>query len=75
MQGFKISPRGSLQSLSIPALVICGDRDVVRVEHAVEQFRLIAGSQLAILPGTGHMNVTARSEWLVPMINQFLDEA
>jgi hypothetical protein len=30
--------------------------------------------QLAVLPGTDHMKVTARTELLVPMIDKFLDE-
>jgi hypothetical protein len=30
--------------------------------------RLIPGAQLAVLPGTGHMDSIDRVEWLVPMI-------
>jgi hypothetical protein len=29
--------------------------------------------QLAILPGTTHITVVHRAEWLVPMIGEFLD--
>jgi hypothetical protein len=45
----------------------------MRPEHAVEEYRLIPGAQLAVLPGTDHMGLTSRTEWLVPMIERFLD--
>lgn len=34
---------------------------------------LIAHSPLAILPGSVHMTLTARTAWLMPMINDFFD--
>jgi pimeloyl-ACP methyl ester carboxylesterase len=73
MREFKDIPADSIRSLTTPALVVVGDADVVRPEHAVETFRLIPHSQLAVLPGTDHMSVPARTEWLVPMIGRFLD--
>jgi pimeloyl-ACP methyl ester carboxylesterase len=50
-----------------------GDRDVARPEHAVLMFRLIPNSQLVILPDTDHMKIVNRSDWLLPMIKEFLD--
>lgn len=61
-------------SLPVFALVVVGDADVVRPEHAVDTFRLLQKAQLAVLPGTDYMQVTARVDWLVPMIDGFLDE-
>ncbi len=43
-----------LASISSPVLVIIGDRDIVRPEHAVEIYRTVPESQLAIVPGRGH---------------------
>jgi hypothetical protein len=45
----------------------------VRPEHAVATARLLPHARLAILPNTNHLQVTARTEWLVPMIREFLD--
>ncbi len=73
MRNFQDIPRERLQALRAPALVICGDSDVMRPEHAVEEYRLIPHAQLAVLPGTAHMDLTSRTEWLVPMIERFLD--
>ena len=33
----------------------------------------LPSSQLAVLPGTTHVGVIDRAEWLVPMIRAFLD--
>jgi pimeloyl-ACP methyl ester carboxylesterase len=73
MRRFQDIPREQLQAMSAPALVICGDSDVMRPEHAVEEYRLIPHAELAILPGTNHMELTSKTDWLVPMIEQFLD--
>ncbi len=66
-------PDAAIRGITAPALVIVGDADVIRPEHAVEMFRALPHAQLAVLPGTDHMTVTARTEWLVPMISTFLD--
>lgn len=73
MRGFRDVPRDAIRSVAAPALVVLGDSDVVRPEHAVEVFRLLPQARLAVLPGTDHMGVTGRTDWLVPMIEEFLD--
>ena len=50
-----------------------GDHDFVTVAHAALMLHLIPGSQLAVLPGTTHMNVTRRPDYLLPMLASFLD--
>jgi pimeloyl-ACP methyl ester carboxylesterase len=78
-----LSPE-AVQSVRAPALLVFGDSDVVRPEHAVEVFRLLGGgvvgdlvglprSRLAILPGTTHITLVHRAEWLLSMITEFLD--
>lgn len=73
-----------IQAIKTPTLLILGDSDIVRPEHAVEVFRLWGGgvsgdidglpaSQLAILPSTSHTMVVARSNVLLPMIEEFLN--
>jgi len=73
MRDFQDIPDESMRGIQSPALIIAGDLDIVRPEHAVEQYRLIANSRLAILPDTGHMSVMSRSAWLVPMVKSFLE--
>ena len=78
-------PREDIQAIKSPTLIIIGDSDLVRPEHAVEMFRLLGGgvfgdtpaalpnSQLAILPGTSHVGVADRSDLLLSIIPAFLD--
>ena len=75
----------SIRGIKSPTLLIIGDSDLVRPEHAVEMFRLLGGcvfgdtpaglpnSQLAVLPGTSHVSLASRTELLIPIINSFLD--
>jgi pimeloyl-ACP methyl ester carboxylesterase len=73
MRDFKDIPADAIRGITAATLVIVGDADVIRPEHAVETFRLLPHAQLAVLPATDHMKVTARTELLVPMIVGFLD--
>ncbi|HEX6757426.1 MAG TPA: alpha/beta hydrolase [Propionibacteriaceae bacterium] len=75
----------AIRAIKAPTLVIIGDSDLVRPEHAVEMFRLLGGgffgdtpagmpnSQLAILPSTSHVTLVNRAGLLLPMITSFLD--
>jgi pimeloyl-ACP methyl ester carboxylesterase len=81
----------AIRGISAPTLVVVGDSDAVRLEHAVEMFRLLGGgvmgdlegmpaSQLAVLPGTAHFvppgcGVLDRPDWLLAMIRPFLEES
>jgi pimeloyl-ACP methyl ester carboxylesterase len=73
-----------VRSINAPAMLIVGDADIVRPEHVVQMFRLLGGgvpgdlvglprSQLAVLPGTTHVTLIARTNWLLSMIPEFLD--
>lgn len=53
MQSFTDITEEQIRSIKAPAFIIIGDRDVTTPEHAVEMHRLMAHSQLAIIPG-GH---------------------
>jgi pimeloyl-ACP methyl ester carboxylesterase len=75
----------TIRAIQAPTLLIIGDSDLVRPEHAVEMFRLLGGgvfgdtpaglpnSQLAILPGTSHVTVVYRADLLLAMIPAFLN--
>jgi pimeloyl-ACP methyl ester carboxylesterase len=78
-------PSEAIRKIKAPTLLIIGDSDVVRPEHAVEMFRLLGGgvpgdiagrpaSRLAVLPGTTHVTLVQRTDWLLSMIGEFLDE-
>lgn len=61
-----------LGSIGVPVLLAIGDRDFTRIDHAAEMTALIPGAQLAVLPGTTHLEMISRGEWLVPMIQSMV---
>jgi len=73
-----------VKQIQAPIFMAIGDADGVRYEHALELFRAKGGgkmgdlyglpkSRLAILPGTTHIGMMQRTDWLIPMITDFLD--
>jgi pimeloyl-ACP methyl ester carboxylesterase len=88
LEPFAWSPE-DIRGIAAPTLLIIGDSEAIRLEHAVELFRLLGGgvmgdlaglpkSQLAVLPGTTHFippgsGVLDRAGWLLSMIGEFLD--
>lgn len=78
-------PEEDMRSIAAPTLLIIGDSDTVRPEHAVELFRLLGGgvpgditglptSRLAILPGITHGTIIFEgSDQLLAMIESFLE--
>jgi pimeloyl-ACP methyl ester carboxylesterase len=76
-------PDEDIQAMTTPMLLIIGDSDIVRPEHTMRMFRLLGGgvigdlaglpaSQLAVLPGTSHVGLLDRVDWLQSMILEFL---
>ena len=75
----------TIRGIKAPTLLIIGDSDLIRPEHAVEMFRLLGGgvfgdtpaglpdSQLAIVPGASHVSIVSKADLLLAMIPAFLD--
>ena len=61
-----------LAGISVATMLVVGDHDFVRLEHAVQMHALIPGAQLAVLPGATHMGVLRRSDHMVPLAAGFL---
>jgi pimeloyl-ACP methyl ester carboxylesterase len=52
MLAFKDIPDAAIRGIHAPALVIVGDKDVIRPEHALDLSRTLPNARLCILPGT-----------------------
>lgn len=82
MQSFPDIPEQQMKSIKAPSFIIMGDRDVVKLEHAVEMHNLIPESRLAIIPGghgdyIGELTAPQNSAVIaatVSMIDNFLGE-
>jgi pimeloyl-ACP methyl ester carboxylesterase len=83
MLNFKDIPDKQIESIKAPTLIIIGDRDVIKPEHAIEMHRQIANSSLAIIPGVhgeyiGEITTlnsnSKEADFVIPMIEGFLDK-
>ena len=79
-----------VRSISARTMVIVGDADGVKPEHALAMFKLRGGgdeeaaasgvlqqvppARLVILPATSHVGISGESEVLVPLVSEFLDD-
>jgi len=61
-----------LGGITAATLLVFGDHDFIRLEHAVEVHGLIPGAQLAVLPGATHMGVMRRADLILPLVREFL---
>jgi pimeloyl-ACP methyl ester carboxylesterase len=84
-------PAEDISGIAVPSLLIVGDADAVRLEHAVEMFRLLGGgamgdmaglsrARFAVLSGTTHFmppgsGMLDRADRLLEIIPSFLDNA
>jgi pimeloyl-ACP methyl ester carboxylesterase len=62
-----------LKTIKAPVLVMIGDADIVRPEHAVEMFRLIPNAKLGIVSVSDHFAFVQRADWIVAIIKAFLE--
>jgi pimeloyl-ACP methyl ester carboxylesterase len=73
-----------VKKIQAPVFMAIGDVDGVKYDHAIEFFRAKGGakmgdihglpkSRLAIIPATTHIGMMQRTDWLIPMITDFLD--
>jgi pimeloyl-ACP methyl ester carboxylesterase len=82
MRSFRDVPDADVAAVTIPVLVVSGDRDVPTTAHALELSRLFPRARLAILPG-GHGDYLGEAEAATPgdrapeltswLVEQFLD--
>ena len=79
-----------MRSISAKTLVIVGDADGVKLEHALAMFKLRGGgdeeaaasgvlqkvpaARLVVLPAMSHIGLSGELEVLVPMVSAFLDD-
>ena len=61
-----------IRSITAPTLLVIGDRDFVRLEHAGEMLDLVPDCRLAVLPATRHTEVMQRADLLRELVVPFL---
>jgi pimeloyl-ACP methyl ester carboxylesterase len=64
-----------LNSIAAPVLITLGDRDFVRLERAVDTFRLIPNAELAVIPDSGHVALFSEPDKVIPIVKHFLEKS
>ncbi|MFC6099161.1 alpha/beta fold hydrolase [Olivibacter domesticus] len=73
-----------VRKMNVPIFLVIGDSDGIRYEHANDLMRMKGGakmgdfgemssSRMAVLPGTTHIGMMMRTNWWIPMTEDFLD--
>lgn len=63
-----------LASINVPLLIALGDRDFVRLEHAVDVANRIPTAELSVVPDAGHFALMSEPERVLPIIKHFLEK-
>lgn len=63
-----------LASIKAPVLIVVGDHDFVRVEHAAEAFKRIPIAELAVIPDASHFVLFSEQERVIPIVKHFLEK-
>lgn len=61
-----------LGAVRSPVLLLIGDKDFVRIDHAAQMRELIPDARLAVLPGCTHMDLIRRADLVLPLVEDFL---
>jgi pimeloyl-ACP methyl ester carboxylesterase len=64
-----------VQRISAPTLVIVGDDDYIRVDHAEEFSRRVAHGQLAVIPGASHLVPMEKPDLFNHLVLDFLSNS
>jgi len=82
MVNFKDIPDEQIESIKAPTLIIIGDQDIIKPEHAIEMHREISNSALAIIPGVHGEYIeeittlqyhSKEADFVIPMVENFLN--
>jgi pimeloyl-ACP methyl ester carboxylesterase len=71
VHGFRGWTEDQLRAIQVPVLVLIGDTDFILVPDAAKAAELLPRGELAVLPGTTHMDMI-HSQLVAPVVEAFL---
>jgi pimeloyl-ACP methyl ester carboxylesterase len=63
-----------LRELTVATLVLIGDNDFVRVEHAARMQEVLPDARLAVVPGATHVSLLHETDLVMPILRRFLGD-
>ncbi len=68
-------PLAELRLVRCPSLIICGDRDVITIEHTKDIYEHIPNAYLWVVPNSGHATLIEHRKEFNIMADHFFDPA
>jgi pimeloyl-ACP methyl ester carboxylesterase len=66
-------PLSALKAIKCPSLIICGDRDLIPVEHTVLIYKNIPTANLWVVPNSGHPTLIEHRDDFNKIVNEFFN--
>jgi pimeloyl-ACP methyl ester carboxylesterase len=63
-----------LHSIGCPSLIICGDHDVISIEHTVQIFQNIPKAALWVIPSSGHATLIDHQDEFNKCVDEFFSK-
>jgi pimeloyl-ACP methyl ester carboxylesterase len=63
-----------LGKISVPTLVMAGDKEMISIEHTVQLYRSLKNAELCIVPDTTHFLLSEKPEITTRIILDFLSK-
>jgi pimeloyl-ACP methyl ester carboxylesterase len=67
-------PFSALRAIKCPSLIICGDHDVIPIEHTVKIYQGIKQAYLWVVPNSGHPTLQQHRDEFNMVVNDFFEK-
>ena len=67
-------PFSALKAIQCPSLIICGDHDLITIEHTAAIYKNIPRAYLWVLPNSGHGTLQDHRDEFNKMVNEFFQQ-
>jgi pimeloyl-ACP methyl ester carboxylesterase len=64
-------PFGALHAIGCPCLIICGDHDLISIEHTVKISQNIPNAKLWVVPSSGHATLIEHADEFNKRVDEF----
>ena len=64
--------KNDLQSITVPVLVVVGEKDLITLEHSAKLAHELANGRLAVIPGAGHSAPVTHAKEVDGLVADFL---
>jgi pimeloyl-ACP methyl ester carboxylesterase len=68
-------PLSALRSIHCPSLIICGDHDLIAIEHTVQIFQNIPQAALWVVPCSGHQTLMEHADDFNRTVDDFFSKS